>query len=110
MTCRDASSPASREKLIAQQKGRPSMARTHLIRLLSLAILAAAGLALAGPPVAEAAPATVSISGFEFRPPSVTITAGETVTWTNDEQGVSHTVSSDTPGVFDSGALLVRRR
>jgi hypothetical protein len=36
----------------------------------------------------------------------VTIIAGETVTWTNDEQGVSHTVSSDTPGVFDSGALV----
>ena len=40
------------------------------------------------------ASASVSIQGFSFMPPSVTIGPGGTVTWTNSD-GVSHTVTSD---------------
>jgi plastocyanin len=48
-----------------------------------LAALAALLLLVALAPSAAAAPASVTIASFAFDPKSVTITAGETVTWTN---------------------------
>ncbi len=45
----------------------------------------------------------VSIVDFDFRPPTVNIQVGDTVTWTNNGRAV-HTVTSDTIG-FDSGRL-----
>jgi plastocyanin len=47
--------------------------------------------------------AEVVIKGFAFAPNSITVKAGTTVTWTN-EDSVTHTVTSDT-GLFDSGGL-----
>ena len=51
---------------------------------------------------------TVSIKGFAFAPEALTVPAGTTVTWTNDEDSL-HTVTSGTPaapsGLFDSGAI-----
>jgi plastocyanin len=46
----------------------------------------------------------VSIQGMAFSPATLTITAGTTVNWTNID-GVSHTVTSDTAGLFDSGTI-----
>lgn len=59
--------------------------------------------ALARP--ATAANASVSIAGFAFSPASVTVSAGDTVTWTNNDAGVPHTVSSGTGGELASGQL-----
>ncbi len=50
----------------------------------------------------------VSIKGFKFTPDDLTVPAGTTVTWTNDEDSL-HTVTSGTPatpsGLFDSGEI-----
>lgn len=53
---------------------------------------------------AGAANGSVSIASFAFSPDSVTVNAGESVTWTNNQAGVTHTVTSDT-GAFDSGGM-----
>ena len=61
-----------------------------------LALAAVAGTALA-------ADHAVGISGFNFSPPSVTVTVGDTVTWTNSDD-VPHTATAD-GGTFDTGTL-----
>ena len=53
--------------------------------------------ALAGPQAA------VTIAGFQFTPKTITISAGEIVTWTNQD-GTLHTVTA-VKGEFDSGFL-----
>ena len=65
---------------------------------LSLGLLAAVS---AGP--ALAADEAVTITGFAFSPPSVTVNEGDTVTWTN-EDGMAHTATGD-GGAFDTGTL-----
>ena len=45
---------------------------------------------------------SVSIQGFAFNPSTLTIKAGTTVTWTN-EDSASHTITS--AGFFDSGTI-----
>lgn len=49
----------------------------------------------------------VAIRNFEFRPDSVTVPAGATVTWLNCEDvgQEPHTTTSDTVGVWDSPEL-----
>ncbi|HUJ47543.1 MAG TPA: cupredoxin family copper-binding protein [Rhizomicrobium sp.] len=64
----------------------------------------ACALALAvGATSAFAEDATVTIKNFDFNPMNVTITAGSSVTWKNDD-GEPHTVTS-VDGAFRSGAL-----
>jgi len=46
----------------------------------------------------------ISIEGFAFGPDDLSISVGETVTWTNNETGVPHTVVSD-DGVWQSDTL-----
>ncbi len=46
---------------------------------------------------------TVNIQGFAFKPASITVPVGATVTWTNQD-ATAHTVTQDGGG-FDSGAL-----
>lgn len=53
------------------------------------------------PPPAEAN--AVIIQNFAFNPATLTVKAGTTVAWTN-EDSVSHTITSDS-GAFDSGTL-----
>src|SRR5947209_91487 len=71
------------------------------------------GLALLAVLVVEVAPGraaadvgSVSISGMAFNPPTLEVHAGDTVTWTNNDQ-VSHSVTAD-DGSFDSSAALCR--
>lgn len=46
----------------------------------------------------------VSIVHGKFRPKNVTVKVGTTLTWTNNGD-TPESVTSDTPGVFDSGML-----
>ena len=56
------------------------------------------------PPVAAAAgPATVTIDNFAFAPPTLTVTAGTTVTWKNEDDS-PHRIG-DKNGTFKSAAL-----
>jgi plastocyanin len=47
--------------------------------------------------------AAATITGFAFQPASMEVTAGTTVTWTNDDPA-PHTVTA-ADGSFDSGAI-----
>jgi plastocyanin len=53
--------------------------------------------------IARGATQAVTIDDFAFSPATLTITAGDTVTWTNQDT-TTHTATSNT-GVFDSGDL-----
>ena len=46
----------------------------------------------------------VNISNFAFVPPSLTVSTGSVVTWTNSDN-TGHTVSSDDGTSFDSGVI-----
>lgn len=46
----------------------------------------------------------VTIVDFSFDPTNLTVAAGDTVTWTNEDDAV-HTVTSDGDGPLDSGDL-----
>jgi plastocyanin len=46
----------------------------------------------------------VAIKDFAFGPAELFVSVGETVNWTNDEDGVGHTTTSD-DGVWQSGTL-----
>jgi plastocyanin len=71
------------------------------------ALLAAAlpGLTAAGEAVVQAAanPTTVNIDNFAFAPAALTVTAGTTVTWKNEDDS-PHRVG-DKNGTFTSAAL-----
>ena len=54
-------------------------------------------------PPASATEAGVSIAGFAFAPATLTVSEGQTITWTNNDS-VSHTVTSDS-GLWDSKPL-----
>jgi plastocyanin len=58
-----------------------------------------AGLLLAG--TAVAADGDVTIAGFAFSPGTVTVSVGDTVTWTNNDN-VGHTATGDG---FDTGTI-----
>ena len=46
----------------------------------------------------------ISIKGGKYRPKNATVKVGSTLTWTNNDT-VPETVTSDAPGLFDSGTL-----
>lgn len=54
--------------------------------------------------VYQPSPAQISIQNFTFVPNTRLIPAGTTVRWTNND-AVGHTVTSSSPGLFDSGEL-----
>ena len=62
------------------------------------AALTASILVVALPIAAYAATSNVTIQNFQFVPISVTVTAGDTVTWTNKDS-TTHTATSDS-GAF----------
>jgi plastocyanin len=73
--------------------------------LPKLAVLSAvlAGAGLAAVATSAAPPATVEIRGYEFAPQTLTVTAGTTVTWINEDE-TPHTVSEG-GRAFRSAAL-----
>ncbi len=78
------------------------LSRRWLVAAAGVALLVAG--AAAGNRPAAADNATVSINNFAFTPATVTVTAGSTISWTNNQSGVPHTVTAD-DGSFDSGRL-----
>jgi plastocyanin len=73
-----------------------------------LVALAAGWLALA-PPVAakKSADWVVGMVSFAFRPPTLTIAKGDTVTWINEDPAQRPHTSTSDAGVWDSGRLAV---
>ncbi|MGI8690363.1 MAG: cupredoxin domain-containing protein [Thermomicrobiales bacterium] len=57
-----------------------------------------------GTATSVSADVAVTINNFRFTPPQITIPAGTTIKWTNQD-GPTHTVTSDMAGIFDSGNL-----
>ena len=79
---------------------RPSLAAARAVAFVAAA---AALLSLGAPPPTRAAQHAVQIAYSTFSPARMTVTVGDTVTWTNAD-GRPHTVTSD-GGAFDSGNL-----
>jgi len=75
---------------------RPSLA------IAAIAIVVVTALVLAVH-VRAATPVAVGIKDFKFSPPSLTVPAGKTVTWTNNDEW-RHTITSTT-GAFGSTGL-----
>jgi len=71
-------------------------------RLALLGLAAAGGFALLSVAAAGAAVTDVTIANFRFSPNPVTIPVGDTLQWTNQD-GTTHTVTSDDGHSFDSG-------
>ena len=80
-----------------------------VLPLLIVVVLGFVGVMAAGGgdddavPEAAAADGGVTIADFAFDPGDLTVSAGDTVTWTNDD-GTEHTVTSD-DDAFDSGDI-----
>jgi plastocyanin len=89
--------PAARRRRIALLLGAVGVA--------SLLTAALPGLTVAGEAVVAAAanPAAVQIDNFAFTPATLTVTAGTTVTWKNDDDS-PHRIG-DKNGTFKSAAL-----
>lgn len=68
-------------------------------RVCAVSGLVVAGIALTGPPAAQAATAEVTAGGAKFAPPLVTIELGDSVVWEAADD--RHTVTSR-DGLFDS--------
>ena len=75
----------------------PGGIRRHSGRLWVVGLLAASSFLVPSPAQAETA---VALSGNSFDPAEVTVPAGETVVWTNNDTA-RHTVTAD-DGSFDS--------
>lgn len=66
--------------------------------LTALALAASSALLLPATPASAAC--NVTVASFSFTPSTLTVTPGTTVTWCWSDAG--HSVTSDTPGAFDS--------
>lgn len=80
---------------------------------LGLSSLLGKGTSSNGTPAAKTVKAThtpptnvsaISINNGKFRPKNVSVKVGSTLTWTNNDD-TKQSVTSDAPGVFDSGLL-----
>ena len=93
---------------------KPTLASATLVLLAALALIAATGfpsLASAGRPAnsrsAQPKVVTVVIRAFKFEPATVTVHAGDTVEWKNEDI-VPHTATADgnpEKPAFDSGTI-----
>ncbi|MGH2706440.1 MAG: cupredoxin domain-containing protein [Actinomycetota bacterium] len=72
-----------------------TLPRVRLLAGLAVAVLLATGCGGARPPP-ERTRANVGVKMFQFRPGTITVTAGTTVTWINDDQ-ILHTATAGTP-------------
>ena len=72
-------------------------------RFLAGSVLAIAAIASIGGGAVLAADHAVAIAGFAFSPKDVTVTVGDTITWTNSD-ATAHTATAD-DGSFDTGTI-----
>ena len=72
-------------------------------QVLAGGVLALLGVAMAGGGAAFAADHAVAVSGFSFSPREITVTVGDTITWTNSD-AQAHTATAD-DGSFDTGTI-----
>ena len=66
--------------------------RTQALRAVAASLLTAGCLAFAGTPALAGEEVTVSIQDYRYHPTELTVVAGTTVRWTNDERRTSHDV------------------
>jgi plastocyanin len=78
------------------------MRRLRTFRLPVLSLLAVAGLLAMPAGLAVAADESVTIGDFAFRPATVTVQVGDTVTWRNDAGDPEHTATAD-GGAWNAG-------
>ncbi len=57
------------------------------------------------PSSGDTSPNTITMVNESFSPSSLTVTPGTSVTWKNNDS-VTHTSTSDTPGIWDTGDIL----
>ncbi|MBI2038051.1 MAG: cupredoxin family copper-binding protein [Candidatus Magasanikbacteria bacterium] len=103
-----ASEPASKPTDTAPAKSEPSTAPDQPTQSAPVPTPQSTPAPMPAPaPAPEPAPApkkvSAAIAGFSFQPNSITISVGDTITWTNND-GAPHTVTAG-EGSFDSGAL-----
>ena len=84
------------------------MSNKLLVAAFAAALPSLAYAQISATPTATAAPARVEINQMRFEPASLTIAAGTTVTWVNDDES-PHTVT-DRGRVFRSAALDTKDR
>jgi amicyanin len=77
----------------------------RLTALLGALFLAGAALVLPAPAVQAAAGHQVLMSGYAFSPRTLTITAGDTVTWTNQDQAPHDVKTTSGPASLHSPML-----
>lgn len=74
-------------------------------RLVASWVLVVAFAMLIVPAPAGAASFGVSMTGIKFVPPALTVHVGDTVTWTNNDGPIPHTVTATSGASFDSGVF-----
>ncbi|MFF1568688.1 plastocyanin/azurin family copper-binding protein [Streptomyces sp. NPDC058293] len=77
----------------------------HAVRFLLAALLTTGSVTFLGTPPAQAASRQVVMSGYAFGPRSVTITAGDTVTWVNQDQAPHDVKTTSGPEPIHSPML-----
>jgi len=75
----------------------------HAARALATVCAAALALVVTGSEAAGGTVHTVTIDGFGFKPPSLTVKQGDTVEWSNTDP-VPHTATANDAS-FDSGSI-----
>jgi plastocyanin len=70
-----------------------AISRRRLLAATALAVATLTGVALVPTTQAQAADAMVKIDNFTFAPKSITVKAGTTVTWDNEDD-IPHTIAS----------------
>jgi plastocyanin len=96
-----------RHSSLDQRLAGGSMQRTHslILTVIVVAVLVAARVAVADQsPAPGPSPFLVDISNNAFSPSALTVPAGSTVTWKNDDP-YAHTVTMQGTNGFDSGNL-----
>jgi plastocyanin len=77
----------------------------RLIASIVAATLLAVSAPLFGAPPAAAATHSITISGYAFAPAAMTITAGDTVTWTNEDQAPHDVTTTSAPAAIHGATM-----